>query len=170
MATIELSDGFITSGVESGYTRRIINGADNKISLGGLCGSSSAFQGQLFILKGAVPTSFAGLTTWGARSSDVLLNYLRYSLNQINITFPGNNTMVFNTIYKNATASGTATWFWMITAQSDSSSSTIFQQFIGTVGTQGSGADMEISNTTVTSGNPYRVISSTITLPTSWTY
>ena len=168
---MELSSGFITSGMENGYTQRIISGYDGGTPARcGLIGpGASSAYGMMFILKGSVPTNFGGLTSWGVRSSDVLLQFTK-AAGEIFLNFPGNNTVNFNTIYKNASASGTATWFWIMTTRgSGSSGETIFQQMIGTVGTQGSGADMEISSTTVTSGQPYRVIQSTITLPTSWT-
>lgn len=171
MAIIELSSGFITSGNYGGYTQRLINLNGGGLTRNGLISPSAnspPANSFLQIMQGVVPTNFTGLVV-SSRSSDTLLSFWR-GANEILVNFPGNNTAIFSTIYKNASASGTATWFWLRQVGNGGAGDPIQQQMIGTVGTNGSGADMEISSTNIVSGSPYRVISSQITLPTSWTY
>lgn len=182
MTTIELSNGFITTGgaFNWGYTRRLIDSVTQPYNMGpgqsGLIGNSNpaigapGSAGLILIMKGTIPTNFTGLTSWGVRSSDVLVQYSRLS-SQINVSFPGNNTALFSTPYNTASANGTATWFWLLSTQgSGGSTEPIWNQIIGTVGTLGSGADMQISSTNIVSGQSYRVITAQLTFPVSWTY
>lgn len=67
---------------------------------------------------------------------------------------------------RTATATGTATWFVMY----NGSGGVLYSNITGTIGTIGSGADLEMSSTSIVSGQQYRVNSFVLTLPSSWTY
>jgi hypothetical protein len=77
-----------------------------------------------------------------------------------------NPTAIITTPYINAVATGTATWFWIFCAYHSS----IVNQFIGNVTELGFGGDLEISSTSIVSGQPYRVNNLRIYFPSSWTY
>lgn len=121
----------------------------------------------IHIMKGTPPTNFAGLTSFSVRSADRLVSFLGTD------TFAGsgftNNKFTLSTVNKAAVESGTAAWFWAIgTATPGSSTSTIWQQFIGTVGATGSGADLEISSTDIVTGDIYRATALTIIMPSTF--
>jgi len=123
------------------------------------------------IMQGSVPTDFTTLTSYNARASDVLVNFCVR-----NPSAPGdfasssyvNNVYTMNTALKQAIATGTATWFW-ITNFDYGDAQPILQQIIGTVGTIGSGADLEITTTSIVQGSPYRVSNLVFNIPASWT-
>jgi hypothetical protein len=182
MATIELSSGFLTTGGTAswngdvGYINRMISGVNNSGGpvqpmnsgiLQAYIGSGPTGLLYLKIMKGAVPTNFTGLSNiFADRLSDTLVGFAGYN---VDIFYSlSQNPVELSTAYKNAGASGTATWFWMASTYNNSSNS---NQFIGTVGAQGSGSDMEISSTNIVSGTAYRVLRcNALTLPTSWAY
>lgn len=121
----------------------------------------------IHIMKGTPPTDFTGLTSFSVRSADRLVSFLATD------TFAGsgysNNKFTLITTNKAAVASGTATWFWAVgTASMGTSTSTIWQQFIGNVGVTGSGADLEISSTDIVTGDIYRATALTIILPSTF--
>lgn len=76
------------------------------------------------------------------------------------------NTVIVNTNANTATASGTATWFCLTAVYGG----VVYSSVTGNVGLTGSGADLEIANTSISSGTQYRVSGLILTLPTSWTY
>lgn len=81
-------------------------------------------------------------------------------------------TVTLTTSFLAAIATGTVTWFsWTYyTATPPSTGGTLYQRIIGTVGTVGSGADLEIPSTSIVTGNPYRVYNFRLTLPSTYTY
>ena len=176
MAIIELSNGFLTTGPASqsgkGYIKRVCSGGgqEQQMSNAGIFPLSYDMTSSVSIMKGSMPTSFSELPIVTSRSTDILVNYKtsqRLELRDIIIN-NDSNPVTFRTIYKNATAAGTASWFWCSAYYFNSPN--IFQQFIGTVGAQGSGADMEISSTDIVLGTAYRVLTSNVQIPTAWTY
>jgi hypothetical protein len=70
--------------------------------------------------------------------------------------------------YVAATASGVATWFWFGNYSSPTNLADIAFT-IGSVGSLGSGADLEIYNTTVTSGDYYRSAGFKFSIPSIYT-
>lgn len=121
----------------------------------------------IHIMKGTPPTNFAGLTSFSVRSADRLVSFLGTD------TFAGSGTtsnkFTLSTTNKAAVASGTATWFWAIgTSSVGTSTSTIWQQFIGNVGVTGSGADLEISDINIVTGEVYRATALTIIMPSTF--
>jgi hypothetical protein len=177
MATVELSQGlmnvvvpllfqpgFQTGG--SGYDSSTDNAYFPFFPSAPIYGNYSG----IYIMKGTKPTSFAGLTSYSVGAADVLVGF------NANSTFGGasytGNKFTLSTSNYAATASGTATWFWAIgTRQANPNVDTtpIIQQFIGTVGLSGSGADLTISDINIISGEVYRIASLVITVPPTYT-
>ena len=122
----------------------------------------------IYIMKGTVPTDFSTLTSLSGRSSDILMYF--NAMTDFGAPSFTNNKFSLSTPLKAATASGTATWFWSACAGSGSTSATtITQQFFGTVGLAGSGADLTIDDTAIISGNNYRISSLVIEIPSTYT-
>ena len=168
MPTIELSNGFYSTPSNSGFIHRIVNYSDNTFPTQGLLPAATVSGVQwLYIMKGAVPTDFSTLTYNSSRNADILISYSRTAGTFI-IPDVTANPMICNTTFVSASASGTATWFW--SQSRNNSANTINHQFIGTVGLIGSGADLEMSDTNIVSGNPYKVNNLKIQFPLSWTY
>ena len=136
----------------------------------GQFGWSNAY---FYIMKGTVPVDFSTLINFNARSADVLVTFATGNLSAGDFlpTNPNTDPSLIQTNYVNASASGTATWFWW-TVQAQPFSGTNFPilQIIGTVGTVGSGADLEIPSTSVVAATPYRVSNIRLDWPTSWVY
>lgn len=116
----------------------------------------------------------------GVRPVGLLTNYSLITSSRL-VYFPGSNeasgdalnssTRLGSTATvicspRTATATGTATWFVMY----NYSSGGLYSNITGTIGTIGSGADLEMASTSIVSGQQYRVNSFVLTLPSSWTY
>lgn len=139
--------------------------------------SNGTAQTQIILMKGAVPTSLSGLTTIAAsgRSSDMLVRFMGGSS-----IFGGStgvaNPCILTTAYVTAMASGTATWYWWSTenlngqASPGNGSGELVHQIIGTVGITGSGAELEMENVDIVSGQQYRLVGVQMRLPEYWTY
>lgn len=175
MATIELSSGFM-----AGLPNRILRLGENVVtnhngSLSGLLmagsGNYGSPNGSIAIMKGAVPANFSTLTSFAARSADVLVYY---SVNSGHFapTQATVNPAVISTLYSTAQASGTATWFWWTVrpGYEYDNPNAIVNQALGTVGLVGSGADLEMAATNITVGEPYRIMNLRIQFPSSWVY
>jgi hypothetical protein len=122
--------------------------------------------GSLYIMQGAVPSDFTTLTSVNARVADILVEF-RSSNSDFASSSYANNVFTLNTSLVQATNTGTATWFWII--QTPNAQSTPNQQIAGTVGTIGSGADLEISSTSLVGGSSYRISNLVFNMPDSWT-
>ena len=140
---------------------------------------------QLIILKGTVPSDFSTLSVRTSRDSDRLVTFMREhdqpaavdipanSINDFSPSVTSTNPSVISTIYKSATLSGVATWFWwqvIVGNGGGSWSTSMVHQIIGTVGLVGSGSDLEINDTNIILGEPYRVLNLRIQFPSSWAY
>lgn len=181
MAIIDLSAGFM-----AGLPQRILRLGETigtyiepyntslRMSLAGLVSNgqdqSSGYPGAvLTLMKGAVPTDFSTLQNYTSRSTDVLVSFgglsNHFSPSQSNV-----NPAIISTVYVDAVASGTATWFWLVTKSlyDPSVVNTLIHQTIGTVGVTGSGADLEMGSTSIVSGSPYRVLNLRIQFPSIW--
>lgn len=76
-----------------------------------------------------------------------------------------------NTEFVAASSSGSATWFCLFHVQSNTLTSGNIGNFItGDVGITGSGADIEIPDTNLTSGELYRILGWKLKFPSSWEY
>lgn len=189
MPTISISPAFMVLNSTSGYLINLaFNNTFNKgtaISYYNLTQSNvgNAFT-RLQILQGTVPTDFSTLTLESSRSADVLATWwlanggtttnpiISMTVSyQITPTAQDANVIQFNTVTQNATATGTATWFrytnWNTFGNPGAG---YLVQFIGTVGTIGSGADLEMVSTAITTGSPYKVTNLRISLPYTYTY
>lgn len=71
-------------------------------------------------------------------------------------------------VFKAATASGTATWFALVS--SNSTFTSVYHWTTGTVGVVGSGADLIISNTNIVSGEQYKIANLTLALSSVFNY
>ena len=186
MPSIHLSNDWVPSMV----TRLTSNGVS--ASGGTTAAQSSLLQpgfgygntsaGQLLIMKGTVPADFSTLTSINSRSSDILIRYTTgpyaglpsmgdFVTAQFNV-----NPCNISTLYRAATASGTATWLWWVVVPLLASGSAtndaggLYHQIIGTVGLPLSGADLEIPTTNIVSGEQYRIMNLRIQFPTTWNY
>lgn len=183
MAILEMSPV-----LASGITQRIID-ATNKSSVV-LTNNSSNFltsltplipynitatYGQAYIVfhimqtGSGIPSDLSSLSTITARSSDQLITFGSASTTDgtfVSTCNVSTNPAVINSLYRAATATGTATWFrWLVY---NASYSTIYHQAIGTVGLSGSGADLELPSTNIVNGQLYRILNFRIQIPTSW--
>ncbi len=118
----------------------------------------------LSLMKGSIPTDFSN-TVVSARSADILVTWKNVYAggggagHQMVPT--GYNPTIINSVYVAATASGLATWFWWLSrpgSASDTPGNNITHQIYGTVGTSGSGADLELPDTNIVSGQSYRFL------------
>ena len=166
MATsVELSQALMNS-----LTVNIINygnpSTDQTIGQSGLFPSNQYSinfyaQGRVYIMKGTKPVDPKIINI---PLSDVLLDF-SVSSGSLLIQ-PTVNPVVISSTFLPAIASGTATWF--IIAACNNPGNLVFQSATGDVGTSGSGADLEISNTTVTAGQPYRILNLRLLFLSSW--
>lgn len=168
MAIVELSTDAANSAVSELYQ-------PSTFAYSGQTGSNVRYFGEftsgsyvgIAIMKGAIPTNFTGLTLYSARSADTLVFFnARTDFGAASYT---NFEFLLSTGANAATQSGTATWFWAFCSDDSPATGTIYQQFIGTVGVTGSGADLIISDTNVVSGTGYSIGSLRVKVPTSWT-
>jgi len=143
--------------------------------------SGGEIGGRLAIFKGTVPVDFSTLTSFNAKASDLLITYDATSwssstgINQFTGSQDNVNPMVITTTYVNATATGTATWFWWFTTPLSgfnvwNNATVPYNQIVGTVGITGSGADLTIPSVSITSGSPYRIFNYRLQIPTEWTF
>lgn len=131
------------------------------------------FRGQIDICKGTVPTDFSTLTAYNSRSTDILVTFKsnypdKKFLNASSLSTGGPLELASNP--SAASQSGTATWFILRTYSPLDAAVNLFHQVIGTVGTVGSGSDLEISSTSIVSGSSYRILALKFQIPTSYTY
>lgn len=130
-------------------------------------------QTQLFIMKGVKPIDFTGLTKYEDRSADVLA---QFSVNQSHFVMTkSGNVATISTTYNNASSSGLATWFWLITRQWNYytgyyANTLLIHQTMGTIGLPGTSSDLELQDTNIVSGQPYRILNLGLRFPTSWTF
>lgn len=140
-------------------------------------------QGMMYfhIMKGAVPTDAEVMTSFSARSADVLITWQRGSgagmingaINNFTPSTESTNPLVLNTTLQAASASGVATWFWWTTRAASSTTGAatdvVYHSIIGTVGVSGSGSDLETATTTIGVGKLYKLSNFRIQLPQSLT-
>lgn len=188
MPTIAFSDSFM-SGSSTTFMGRFMaynvqnNGSVYALLAAGPDGNQQgqAPAGQILLMKGTVPTDFSSLTSYSNRSADVLAQWnvgTRPGGNNFTVSTPNTNPAIISTTFVAATASGTATWFWWISRLLYSSSSVnppylnspLPSQIVGTVGEVGSGSDLEISSTTITTNQLLRILNLRLQLPSTYTY
>jgi hypothetical protein len=180
---IEMSPAFVTGFVTRMFgqsTRTTTTTASTTPLLTDFWGGGyPGAQPSILIMKGTPPADFSTLTSYSARSSDILVSFTKpgsptgSNAAPFELSTTTVNPATIQTDYAAATASGTATWFWWIVRPASvlgvlSPSDALLQQITGTVGITGSGADLEIPDTTIVSGSPYRVLNFRLQFPTLW--
>ena len=173
MNTIELSAGFM-----SGLPQRVIQYGQeslaNGISSFGMIGEF--YDGNYWgtsvvrLYKGIVPT-----TSWGSpfnsRDADLLVEWPSSALTKGTYT---TNPVLLSSNPIAATASGTATFFTIITRilgyRPSTSDTTMVHQTIGTVGLVGSSSELELTSTEIVAGQLYDIANFRMLFPSSWTY
>ena len=188
MATLEMSSAFASAYVNRMHTLgTIITTVTPPLTTAALAATAASGTGLLnsgagqygwantyfYIMKGTAPADFSTLINFNARSADVLLTFATANLNAGDFlpSNPNINPSLIQTNYVNASATGTATWFWW-TQRVNPLLGTDFLilQIIGTVGAVGSGADLEIPSTSIVTANPYRISNLRLNWPTIWTF
>ena len=168
MATVTLSNGLLSRF----YTRLSTSGSyDYNLNH---YNNTDYYTGRICLMSGTIPTDFTDLTTRGSLSDQVLWAYDNtgsFSNNswETEQTGSAHTSSIFDMKnYAAATATGTAEWFWYSVGTSISSSSAIYFQFIGTVGT--SGTDLVLPTTSITSGKNYRIRGLRLQIAQDYTY
>lgn len=112
------------------------------------------------IMQGIEPSNFSGFTSVTSYDGDLLFKVtpgLQGAITTTQVT--AGELWRINYIQNNpatATASGTATWFWAYSDGTSNGTGTTPRIIIrGTVGTEGSGADMILTSTSIVSGADY---------------
>ena len=167
MARIELSTG-MASNVSTNMLRTGITSAGPNTNATGMplfaAGTSGANSyGRVIIMAGEMPTDTSVLTSPSFRLADQLVTFDAKSAG-ITMT-SARNVTTFSFNYVNATKAGQATWFWWQSL--NGGSTTLFHSIIGSIGLLGSNADLEVNDTNVIVGNPYRITNMRITWPTT---
>ena len=152
---------------------------------GSVVGFAQQYCAELHLMKGTVPTqaNINSYTGYSDRSADTLVSFTyspsKGGPNGTNYFSASSSTWFQNpasisTIYNSAAATGIATWFWLINRPFNVSNGMVngplYQQFVGTIGVTGSGADLEIPSTTINVGQQIRVLNIRFVLPTTFTY
>lgn len=136
------------------------------------CATVNSRGGVIRIMQGVPAANFSELTLYTSRSSDTLIEFTTNTYSGLAITNQNPNQLTFFPI--TASASGIATWFWVVTATmciyGTGIRSCQHNRLYGSVGLPGSGADLEISDTNIVAGNVYKIVNLRIGLPQSYTY
>lgn len=175
MSSIEMSKDFslncINSVLGSEYTGNYQPaGNPSKAPLFGtsLSTGNGYMHSRLIIMQGIKPAD-ASIMIDTARLSDSLVTFSSEASSRHWMdSLINENPVIMNTSYVNASASGRATWFWLLVTDT-TDPTVVLQQVIGTLGTISSGADLEIPNTNIVAGEPYRILNLRLQFPTSWT-
>lgn len=127
-------------------------------------------SGRILLLKGTMPSlPYNQLPSWTTDISPNILVEWRVGTHIVYTQGANDDSFSVGTYYNQATASGTATWVAILVQQGNSLSN-IHQIIYGSVGVIGSGADLVIGNTTITSGNYYMIHQIPFSIPFTWTY
>lgn len=131
--------------------------------------SVGEITGYIKIMQGTAPSSVSELTKTTDQSANVLVTYT-INDTQVFETFTdiNSNPVQVTTTYQTASANGTASWFWWVVTEPEINSNIVGHQIIGTIGTVGSNSDLEMANTTITSGKYYRISSINLLFPPAY--
>lgn len=141
-------------------------------------GSSTPYPaGRIIIMRGTAPTVISTVTSFSSYTSTVLCAFEGADFIAATGAAYYASPTVLTSSYKAATASGTATWFILGStayanglAASYLNTAVLHHQIVGSVGVVGSGADLEISNVNVTSGQLLRISNLRFSIPTTFTF
>jgi len=124
------------------------------------------------VYKGTPPTSFTTFTNYSSRSTDLLFRInVGYNGSAIDETGASTTHKIYRVGKRltEVTASGTGTATWFLLRANSSTAFTSINAIMGTVGDIGSGADVEIANTSITSGKNYMSFGFPISFPVAMT-
>ena len=140
-------------------------------------GSTPYAAGRIIIMRGTAPTVISTVTSFSSYTSTVLCAFEGSDFTTPTGASYYASPTVLTSNYKAAVASGTATWFILAStawgtsvATSYLNTATLWHQIVGDVGPVGSGADLEISNVNVTSGQLLRISNLRFSIPTTFTF
>lgn len=134
--------------------------------------------GILRLMSGPRPTISSLGTSSNAPAGTTILWQARAlgAMNSANNNFSQSGTLWYqnpaqlSTVLVAAVATGTTTWFWLLTALSSNSGAlngTAVHHMTGTVGVVGSGADMTLISTSISSGQFIRLLNLRFQFPLS---
>lgn len=191
MLTIELSPDYIGFMLPSLF--RLANGINRDaqyssgsglLNTGGVIGHSGVANGlgAIWLMKGTIPSSFSEIPNLNTRLSDVLCKFnTTNAMGDFAPTSVNTNPVNISTVYKTAIATGIATWFWWHVSprligsfatydDQINYSADLLHSIYGSVGLLTSGADLEMENVNIVSGQDYRVSDLPLRFPTTWSY
>jgi len=170
---IHFSSNMYGSVVSAGYSGALIYGGTT-LNYTYITGGAGTGATILNIYKGTIAT-FPSFTTMTSRSSDLLMAMSLPGGAAYNQASSSNSVRVqigiSNVPGATASASGLATWFLLNNSSAGTVTDlTVRSAIIGTVGTIGSGADMEVYDTNIVSGNSYKSLGFWINFPYDMTF
>lgn len=119
----------------------------------------------------------AGTPFRNSIANDLLINFGNYGAYEhgisgnFKVSVVDGEKVIVNTEFVAASASGSATWFSLFHVYSNNLTSGSIGNFItGDIGITGSGADIEIPDTNITTGELYRILGWKLKFPSSWEY
>lgn len=138
---------------------------------GGYIGGSASgnYYTSLKVYKGVPPTTsditaITGSSYLSSRSTDLLVTFDYSSLFG---TISGNIVTIKNSAYVAATAGGVATWFILYVGSGQAQAN---MAIVGTITDTTGNGDLKLTNTTLVSGNSYRIQQLTMAIPLEYTY
>lgn len=170
MSTIRFPT-FVANMINGSATGCLVSSSTASTSQSIISGSQASAVSLLLIYKGTIG-SFPSLTDRSTRDSDLLITFTLSGVASFDDLGVVNNSFRYtfgkhlNT--QTASASGVASWF--ILCRSGTSSMTDKGALIGSIGTTNSGADLEIPDTNIVSGNSYTSAGFFVNFPQSWTF
>lgn len=133
--------------------------------------------GRLIVMQGTPPAVISTVTSFSSYTSTVLCAFEGADFTTASSVSYYASPSVLTSAYKPATATGTATWFLLLStiippnSNNDYyNSAPLFHQIVGNVGAVGSGADLEIANVNVTTGQLLRIYNLRFSIPTTFTF
>ena len=177
MASIEFSSGF-----KNGLPSRLLynlepwDGYYNPQNMGFLTRDTNGEKVPSFYIFSGTKQSIAyckvNTNSASLINNNLLIKFDRNSLKDTTLT--GNLLINFISTYTQATKSGQATWFCFCRNHNNATNTSTLTMgahcIIGDIGTIGSGADLELPDTNIVSGQNYRIDNFKIHLPSSFTY
>lgn len=167
MPTINISAAFTLAAAIApiyGGSNTSVSGVSSTGFIPDPASSTATWRPNFAICKGTIPGTHP--TTYTARSADFLVWFAdpgNTAGTMFSSSTNDNDTTTIITMPVAASASGTASWFWYWTGTSTGYSANVDKSVIGSIGGPGSGADLIISSTTITTGLQYKVI-----VPLKW--
>ena len=123
--------------------------------------------GQICLMSGTVPTTVGQIPNPVGTSTPTTDTLVIWEGDKIFAVFPSQVTIGLSTTASIAIRSGIATWFYGYSSYNTTPNNI---DFIGTVGSTGSGADLELGDVNIIQGKTYGIDSIRFTLSTLFSY